>query len=143
MPSLHVIGKLMENNNVVDIYLDPAEFDRSYLALITELFDLKVHKISICDKGGDPTEELSEVIDKSVKSGTRLIHLGMSDYLITKCVDLIEDKYNREVDLSCINNVHMSCGEGICGVCTKNRDAKNIVHLCKEQMDVYDYRKLI
>ena len=143
MPSLHVIGELRAHHNDIDIYLDPAGFDKGYLEIITELFELDFHIVSICHEDGELTPEVIDIMDSSIKRDVSLIHLGMSDYLISKCVNYIEGKYGRKIALSCINNVHMSCGEGVCGVCTKNRDAENIVHLCKEQVDVYEYCDLL
>ena len=75
---------------------------------------------------------------------TELIHLGLSDHLLKKAIERIEHiDPTRRIDLSCINNAHICCGEGICGACTKNLGVDHTVRLCKEQSDLYDYKKLL
>lgn len=143
LPSLHVIGKLRENHNDLDVCFDPGQFDKRYIDFVTDLFEIDVRPVAVCDGEGNLTPGISDLIQESVANGTKLIHLGLSDWLIKKCACHLEKKYGRSIALSCINNTHMCCGEGICGACTKNIDSGKIVHLCKEQMDVYDYKNLL
>jgi hypothetical protein len=142
-PSLHAIFELKKNNNQVEIYLDGGSFSRNLIRVAKDLYELDANEISFLDPEGNISPKLCRVIDDAIKDDVGLIHLGVSDYLLKKIIGHIETSSERKVALSCINNTHMCCGEGICGACTRNADAKRIVHLCKEQMDVYEYSKIL
>ena len=98
---------------------------------------------NVFDANKNISEEVYSIVDEAIRGNVAHIHLGLSNYAIKKLVEYIESKAGSDVSLSCINNSHMCCGEGICGACTVNVDSRKIVHLCKEQMDVYDYGKLL
>ena len=142
-PSLHPITKLIRNNNDVKIYLDHGTFSRTLLRVAKDLYELDVEEISIMDPEGTISSQMYEIIDDAIMKDVKLIHFGTSDHLMKQMIDHVEKTAGRKVALSCINNSHMCCGEGICGACTVNIDSKKIVHLCKEQMDVYEYGKIL
>ena len=142
-PSLHAIFELKRNNNEVEIYLDSGTFSRTLIQVAKDLYELDAKEMSFTDPEGNISSDLEKVIDDGLDSDVGLIHFGVSDYLMKKMVGYIEASGKRKADLSCINNTHMCCGEGICGACTRNTDARKIVHLCKEQMDVYEYSKIL
>jgi NAD(P)H-flavin reductase len=141
-PSLHAISELKKNNNRIKIYLDSGDMNKSLLHAAKDLFELEIEELSIYDDKGEISPLVYKIIDDAVKNDTGIIHLGMSNYLIKRLVDYVE-KTDGDMQLSCINNSHMCCGEGICGACTVNTDSRQIVHLCKEQMDMYEYGKLL
>ncbi len=122
---------------------DPKGMSVACRAVHYNLFHIDAKEISFTDPEGNISSDLKKVIDDGLDSDVGLIHLGVSDYLMKKTVGYIEASGKRKADLSCINNTHMCCGEGICGACTRNTDARKIVHLCKEQMDVYEYSKIL
>ena len=96
----------------------------------------------MCDESGNLTEDFNSVIKGASDAGCNLIHLGLSDYLIEKSLRIIEaSKYDSHI--SCINNAHLCCGEGVCGACTKDIGEGHTVHLCKEQLSIDDMKKLI
>ena len=143
IPSLHVIGTLRQNNNSVEVYVDEGQFSGHLLNFFRDLQEVGVKEVNICNQG-ELTDEICRIIDRAVEAGISLIHLGLSDYLQKKVLDYIEqvDTEGR-MSISCINNAHISCGEGICGACTKNLLANHTVRLCKEQLSMRDYKSLL
>ena len=143
-PSLHVIMMLAKNRNKVNIYMDKGSFDEHLLNTIIDLYEVSITETDICDSEGELTDNICGIIDREIADGTRLIHLGLSDYLLKKAIEKIR-KADRKPGpfISCINNAHMCCGEGICGACTKNPDPSRIFHLCKEQVDISEYAGVI
>ena len=144
IPSMHVIGTLRENNNAIDVYLDRGRFSRQVMNFFEELQEIRVNEVTVCDENGELTEDFERITAKAGEEGVGLIHLGLSDYLLKKAIGAIEQKYpDHEMPLSCINNSHICCGEGVCGSCTKDAGPDKTVHLCKEQVDLYEYKKII
>ena len=144
LPSLHVIGTLRQNNNAINVYLDCGRCSKRILDFFEDLQEIRVKEVAICDPSGELTEDFKSIAEKACGEGVGLIHLGLSDYLLGKAIRTIEayDPHHRTA-LSCINNAHICCGEGICGACTKDADADQTIHLCKEQLDLYHYKKLL
>lgn len=142
-PSLHVIQTLKAQNNSVSVYLDPGDFSRSTLDMIRELFEIETIEMPICNSDGELSEEACRVLSEAASKSAGLIHLGLSDYLISKSLDYIRQQGYANAVVSCSNNAHMCCGEGICGACAGNISPMEIVHLCKEQISPYDYVKIV
>ena len=144
IPSMHVIGALWRNNNTVDVYLDWGTFNKQLLGFFKKLQEIHVNEVRICDRHGELTQDFNRIVAKASDDGVELIHLGLSDYLLKKAIGMIEQNdSHRRTALSCINNSHICCGEGICGACTKDVGADRTVHLCKEQVDLREYKKLL
>ena len=144
IPSLHVIEVLRQNNNSVDVYLDEGKFSKQVLRFFRNLQEINVNEMRVCNQKGELTDEFNQVVAKAGHDGTELIHLGLSDHLLNKAIDKIKDADPmHRIHLSCINNAHICCGEGICGACTKNFGADHTVRLCKEQLNLYEYKKLL
>ncbi len=142
-PSIHAIDELKKNNNNVKIYLDSGDINRSIINAARDLFEMEINEMSLFDANKNISEEVYSIVDEAIRGNVAHIHLGLSNYAIKKIVEYIENRAGSDISLSCINNSHMCCGEGICGACTVNVDSKRIVHLCKEQLDVYDYGRLL
>lgn len=144
IPSLHVISALWRNNNSVDVYLDWGRFSKPILEFFKRLQEIHVNEVTICNQDGELTEDFNRIAAKAGDGGVELIHLGLSDYLLKQAIPTIEqnDRLHRTA-ISCINNSHICCGEGICGACTKDIGADHTVHLCKEQLDLHGYSKLL
>ena len=144
IPSLHVIGALWQNHNTVDVYLDWGRPGKQVLGFFKDLQEIHVNEVRICDQNGELTEEFNRIAAKAVDDGVDLIHLGLSDYLLKRAISMIEqnDPHHRTA-ISCINNSHICCGDGICGACTKDVGTDHTVHLCKEQLDLYEYKRLL
>ena len=142
-PSIHAIDELKKNNNNVKIYLDSGDINRSIINAARDLFEMEINEMSLFDANKNISEEVYSIVDEAIRGNVAHIHLGLSNYAIKKLVEYIENRAGSDISLSCINNSHMCCGEGICGACTINVDSKRIVHLCKEQLDVYDYGRLL
>jgi NAD(P)H-flavin reductase len=142
-PSLHVISQLLRNNNELSIFVDRGTFNKTLLRAAKDLYELQVNEISIVEANGDISPALKNVLDGAIDQKVGLIHFGVSDYLMKKMIAYVENRGGRQIPLSGINNSHMCCGEGICGACARNIDAGKIVHLCKEQMNVYEYGKIL
>jgi NAD(P)H-flavin reductase len=140
-PSLHAIKELQRNNNHVKIYVDAGTLNRSLLKAVKSLFELEINEISFYAPDGEVSGEAFELLDDALNHNIGFIHFGMSNYLIKRLVGYVESRNNKEVQLSCINNSHMCCGEGICGACTINTDSNKIVHMCKEQLNLYEYAR--
>ena len=144
IPSMHVIGSLRERNNKLDVYLDRGRFSNRVLNFFEELQEIRVREVSICDEKGELTDDFKSIVSKAGDDGVGLIHLGLSDYLLKKAITVIEQyDPHHQMALSCINNSHICCGEGICGSCTKDAGPGKTVHLCKEQLDLYQYKNLL
>ena len=144
IPSLHVIETLRQNSNDVDVYLDEGKFSRQVLGFFREMQGIHVNEVSLCDENGDLTDTVDRIAGKALRDGTELIHLGVSDYLLKQIIERIgQMDPARRTALSCINNARICCGEGICGACTRNLGADRTVRLCKEQIDLYDYKELL
>lgn len=146
-PSLSVYDRLKKNNNEVKCYLDSGSFNQSLIHVARDLNEMEAGEIPICDPDGSLSKEVRNLIDEALENGVELIHLGLSDYLLKKVIEYIEEKENekkkKQISISCINNARMCCGEGICGSCTVVTDKREIVHLCKEQLDPREYAKLV
>ena len=144
MPSLHVIGALWQNHNTVDVYLDWGRPGKQVLGFFKNLQEIHVNEVRISDRNGALTEEYKQIAAKAVHDGVGLIHLGLSDYLLKKAIGVIEQEDpEHRTAIACINNAHICCGEGICGACTKDAGADHTVHLCREQLDLYEYKRLL
>ena len=142
MPSIHVIEDLRANNNEVNVYLDKGDFDKSIIDSFSLLYDMDINEMKMCNEAGDLTEEFGRIIDEASRGGCKLIHLGLSDYLISKSLKEIEiRKYNSHITY--INNAKLCCGEGVCGACTKDIGANHTVHLCKEQLGIGEMKELV
>ena len=144
IPSLHVIGALWQNHNTVDVYLDWGRPGKQVLGFFKNLQEIYVNEVKISNQNGELTEDIKRIAAKAVDDGVDLIHLGLSDHLIKKTIDMIEqnDPHHRTA-ISCTNNSRICCGEGICGACTKDVGADQTVRLCKEQLDLYEYKRLL
>lgn len=142
MPSLGAINLLHMNHNEVTVYLDHGMFSKDLIDTFVRQFNVTVREILICDEAGNLTEEVKAVLENATGEGIDLIHFGLSDHLLKQAVGFVEDQKNSLL-ISCINNAHMCCGEGICGACAVDRDGRTIVHLCKEQVDPYEYIYMI
>ena len=144
IPSLHVIEELWQNHNTVDVYLDWGRPGKQVLGFFKNQQEIHVNEVRISDQNGDLTEDIKRIIAKAIDDGIELFHLGLSDYLLKRAIDAIEqnDPHHRTA-ISCINNSHICCGEGICGACTKDIGADQTVHLCKEQLNLYEYKRLL
>lgn len=136
LPSLHVINKLRQQGNKVEVLVDEGPFDTDLLSLLKDFFEVEVTPMSLCDKNGELTAEAKCAISEAIANGVGIIHLGLSDYLIGRCVNYISTVNDRHIPVSCCNNAKICCGEGICGACTVNPTAQRTVHLCKEQIDI-------
>ena len=144
IPSLHVIEALWHNGNAVDVYLDWGRLDKQVLEYFKDRQQIHVNEVRICEEDGELTEDFNKIVSKAVDEGAGLIHLGLSDYLLKKAIHRIERKDpHHGTSISCINNAHICCGEGICGACSKDVGKDQTVHLCKEQMNLYEYKKLL
>lgn len=144
LPSLHVIRTLWQNNNTVDVYLDWGKFSKQVLEFYKELQEIHVSEVRVSDQNGELTEDFYRIAAKAGNGEVELIHLGLSDFLLKKAIDTIEQNDpQHKAAISCINNSRICCGEGICGACTKDVGADHTVRLCKEQLDLYKYKKLI
>ena len=144
IPSMHVIGALWQKNNTVDVYLDWGRFSKQVLEFYKNLQEIHVKEVRICDQNGQLTQDFTSIVEKAVDDGVGLIHLGLSDYLLKRAIGAIEQNDpHHKTAISCINNSHICCGEGICGACTKDADADRTVRLCKEQLDLREYKKLL
>ena len=108
-----------------------------------DLYEFSVVELSVYDEKGNISKEVYKVIDEALKRRVGIIHLGLSDYVMKRMIGYVADKGNGDTRLSAINNARMCCGEGICGACTVSSDSREIIHLCKTQMDVADYGKLL
>lgn len=142
-PSLYAIAQLKKNGNDIKIYLDQGSFSKTLLRVARDLYELDINEISIPEPNGDLSPRLCKVLDDAIDQNVGLIHFGASDFLMKKMIAYVKERGDRKVAVSCINNSHMCCGEGICGACVRDTDAHKIVHLCKEQMDVYEYGKIL
>lgn len=142
MPSIHVIEDLRKNNNEVKIYIDSGDFDKRLIYLLKKIYDMEVNEITVCDESGSLTEEFTCILGEALRDGCKLIHLGLSNYLIKKSIRELERKgYNSHITF--INNAKLCCGEGVCGACTKDVGANYSVHLCKKQLEIDEIKKLV
>ena len=142
MPSIHVIEDLRRNNNEVKIYIDSGDFDNRLIYLIKKLYDMEVNEFKACDESGDLTEEYRDILGEMLSDGCKLIHMGLSNYLIKKSIRELERiGYNSRITF--INNAKLCCGEGVCGACTKDIGANHSVHLCKKQLEIDEIKKLV
>lgn len=142
MPSIHVIEDLRRNNNEVKIYIDTGDFDNRLIFLIKKLYDMEVNEFKACDESGDLTEEYRGILGEMLSNGCKLIHMGLSDYLIKKSIRELERiGYNSRITF--INNAKLCCGEGVCGACTKDIGANHSVHLCKKQLEIDEIKKIV
>ena len=144
IPSLHVIRALWQNHNTVDVFLDWGKFSKRVLDYYKELQEIHVNEVIISNQNGELTEDFYRIAAMAGDGEVGLVHLGLSDYLIKKAIGVIEqiDPQHRTA-ISCINNSHICCGEGICGACTKDAGADHTVRLCKEQLDFHEFKKLL
>lgn len=142
MPSIHVIEDLRRNNNEVKIYIDTGDFDNRLIFLIKKLYDMEVNEFKACDESGDLTEEYRGILGEMLSDGCKLIHMGLSNYLIKKSIRELERiGYNSRITF--INNAKLCCGEGVCGACTKDIGADHSVHLCKKQLEIDEIKKIV
>ena len=144
IPSLHVISALWQNRNTIDVYVDWGRFSKRVLEDYKAPPEVHVHEVTIGDPNGELTEDFYRIAAQAGNGKFGLIQLGLSDYLLKKAIGAIEqnDPHHRTA-ISCINNAHICCGEGICGACTKDAGANHTVHLCKEQLVIHDYKMLL
>ena len=139
LPSLHVAGSLIRNNNHVRLLIDPGTFNKDMIDRLCEFYELESSTCCISDDKGELTDEIKQLLNGMTPETCRLLHLGLSDYLIGKVVKYICANNAYHPELSACNNAKMCCGEGICGACTENVNARDVIHLCKAQVNVYEH----
>lgn len=139
LPTLHVTGGLLRNNNHIKLLVDPGTFNTDFIKTLCDFYELEITPCSITDTQGELTEEMKQLLSKLSPENCRLLHLGLSDYLIGKVVNFLIDGNGYLPELSACNNAKICCGEGICGACTVNANARDVIHLCKAQIDVYKH----
>ena len=142
VPSLSIMNKLRENNNNVTVLLDRGDFSKEISDGFAKVYGITVREITICNDDGSFSTEIKDVLRAEINNGTGLVHFGLSDYLLKKAITYVTELH-QDVQISCINNAHMCCGEGICGACTNSIGPDKIIHLCKEQIDPKEYVKMI
>ena len=132
--SPNIIRALQRNGNGVEVYLDSGRFPPELAELGGELCKADVREIAL-EENGSLTEAARKLIG-SASSKVGLIHLGVSEYLIARILELIDvSDRARGAKVSCISSATMCCGEGICGSCTRTLAPDRVVRLCKEQVD--------
>ncbi len=137
LPSVAVIDQLRKQHNELTIYMDKANFPPELPEAFRKLFEIETLPCTLAGPGG-LTGEACEIIRRALADGTDFIHIGGSDFLIGEIVRFLQGLKRNDVALSCCNNAKMCCGEGICGACTED-DAREVRHLCKEQLDPYTF----
>ena len=139
LPSLHVVASLGKNKNRYKLMIDHGTFNQVIIDKFCEEFKQEVTMCSISDSKGELTDEIKQLLREMTPESCKLLHLGLSDYLIRKVVRYILDNNDYHPELSACNNAKMCCGEGICGACTDNVSAHDVLHLCKAQINLYEY----
>ena len=142
IPSLRLIDFLCKKRNQVEVYVDEGKISWESIKDFLPLPQVKVDKIKLCDDQGNLNKEIISIIREAKEEKVNLIHLGLSSFLSKKFIDEIQS-CEGGLQVSCINNSQVCCGEGICGSCTKNIDAEKTVHLCKEQLSLGDLQKVL
>jgi len=139
--SPNIIRTLQRNGNGVEVYLDSGRFPPELVELAGDLCKADVHEIVI-EENGSLTEAARKQIGRA-SSKVGLLHLGVSEYLIARILELIDASDQAQgVKVSCISSAPMCCGEGICGSCTRSLAPDRVVRLCKEQIDPRVYSSM-
>lgn len=135
-PSIPVMKKLYSNGNKI-ISLIECKYNKDIYKDYFKKFNLEVIDCSILDHGNltdDFKSKLSEILNKYK---VNLLHCGGPDIMTYKIIKFID----KSINLSCCNNAKMTCGEGICGSCTKHYEENVVKRLCKVQIDPRDLFK--
>ncbi len=137
IPSLSVIKSLKSQGNALWAFLDEGKVSRKFLDFVQKTHGVSLKNCAIGTEGG-LAPDAKTAIQKALNAGITLIHIGLSDFLISKVAELLKELKRTDVKLSCINSAKMVCGEGVCGACTGNVSKSRIRRLCKEQIDPWE-----
>lgn len=133
-PSAPVIKKLSFNDCNISVAIDTGDFKEGLINEYLGGYDINIEKGSLLEND-DLSEFCKEVINKSIDSGVKYIHISGSDILTIKVIKYLDSLGRKDILLSCCNNFKICCGEGICGACTLKDKKYKVKRLCKAQAD--------
>ncbi|KYH35733.1 dihydroorotate dehydrogenase B (NAD(+)), electron transfer subunit [Clostridium tepidiprofundi DSM 19306] len=152
-PLVPVLKKLYKNNNKIISILDKGNYNDNFIYEYLLNYDCEIIHCNTFENGKLTTEFKELLIDILLKNNIKLVHCSAADILNYNVMKIVENvseslyavdlnnineimsKSNPSIKFTCCNNAKMSCGEGICGCCTrKNKDHK-LRRMCKMQTD--------
>lgn len=136
IPSIPVMEKLYSNDNKIISIID-SKYNPNIYKKYFDNCNSEIINCNILDHGS-LTEEFKSILSKILKENNiNLIHCGGPDIMIYEIIKFVD----KSINFSCSNNSKMSCGEGICGSCTKHYEGDIVKRLCKVQIDPRDLFK--
>ena len=133
-PSIPLIRKLSLNECNIDMVVDNGDFKEKLFKEYLGNYKMNVEE-GILLENGELSAFCKKVIDKSINSGTKYIHISGADILTFKVIRYLDSLGKKEVLLSCCNNFKICCGEGICGACTAKDNKFKVKRYCKVQTE--------
>jgi dihydroorotate dehydrogenase electron transfer subunit len=133
-PMIPALKHLYSNNNEIIVVLDNTPYKNSFVSEYLDKYALKTIEVNtICR--GRITEEFNNILNEIIKDNDiRLVHCDAADILNYEMMKTVEN-IDENIKFSCCNNSKMSCGEGVCGCCTRKNNDRKLRRLCKMQTE--------
>jgi dihydroorotate dehydrogenase electron transfer subunit len=133
-PMIPPLKHLHSNNNEIIVVLDNSPYKNSFVSGYLDKYASKVIQCNTI-KNGRITEEFNTILNSLIRDNTiSLVHCDAADILNYELMKALED-IDKDIKFTCCNNAKMSCGEGVCGCCTRKNNDRKLRRLCKMQTE--------
>lgn len=133
-PMIPPLKYLQGNNNEIIVVLDNSPYKNSFVYEYLKKYASRIIQCNtICR--GRITEEFNNILKDLInKNDIKLVHCDAADILNYELMKTVES-IDKNISYSCCNNAKMSCGEGVCGCCTRKNNDRKLRRLCKMQTE--------
>jgi dihydroorotate dehydrogenase electron transfer subunit len=133
-PMIPPLKYLHSNNNEIIVVLDNSPYKNSFVSGYLDKYASKVIQCNTISYGRI-TEEFNTILNSLIRDNNiSLVHCDAADILNYELMKAIED-IDKNIKFTCCNNAKMSCGEGVCGCCTRKNNDRKLRRLCKMQTE--------
>lgn len=133
-PMIPPLKYLHGNNNEIIVVLDNSPYKNSFVSGYLKKYASRIIQCNtICR--GRITEEFNNILNDLINNNDiSLVHCDAADILNYELMKTVEN-IDKKINYSCCNNAKMSCGEGVCGCCTRKNNDRKLRRLCKMQTE--------
>ncbi|MEK6266832.1 MAG: sulfide/dihydroorotate dehydrogenase-like FAD/NAD-binding protein [Clostridium sp.] len=133
-PMIQPLKHLHSNNNGVIVVLDNAPYKNSFVSAYLDKYASQTIQVKTLGLGRI-TDEFDNILRGIIRDNDiSLVHSDAADILNYELMKTVEN-IDKNIEFSCCNNSKMSCGEGVCGCCTRINDDCKLRRLCKMQTE--------
>lgn len=113
----------------VDLFIDSEKISKDFISdYINDGWGKELNKVKYMSLS--QVEAQKEIEDQFVKNHYTALLILTSDYYID-LIGRMAKAILPKADLGISNNVHMCCGEGLCGACAVETEGGEVIKMCK------------